>query len=202
MTVNVDNYNKHDVLINTGNILIPFESQNINVNINNNVNNNVNWNNIQNNYTFKDFISSIIKIHTMTPRAIRIQMIVLTIFFSIPQLFFDWLNININTNINTLPTTYLLVAIIQKQTFSFIFCYFIVTEELNKIYQFPNGNKYFTTLCKIDTYWCEYYSILGIILVSYYYFINRYIDKTNIYILFISILKIAIVKYVLKNKKN
>jgi len=192
MTVNVHNYKRHDLFIDTGNIVMPFESQNVNININNNVN--------LNNYTFKDFISSIIKIHTMTPREIRIQMIALTIFCSIPQLFFDWLNININTN--NLSNTYLLVAIVQKQTFSLIFCYYIVTEDLQNIYQFPNGNKWFAMLCKIDTYWCEYYSILGIILVSYYYFINRWINTTNIYILFISILKIAIVKYVLKNKKN
>jgi len=197
MTINVNNYQKDDLFVDTGNIVIPFINDNQNINVNeNNIQNNVN----RNNYTFKDFISSIIKIHTMTPRAIRIQMIVLTIFFSIPQLFFDCLNINtnINTNINNLSDTYLLVAIVQKQTFSLIFCYYIVTEDLNKIYQFPNGNKWFAMLCKIDTYWCEYYSILGIILVSYYYFMNRYIDTTNIYILFISILKIAIVKYFLK----
>lgn len=192
MTVNVHNYKRHDLFIDTGNIVMPFEPQNVNVN------NNVNLNN----YTFKDFISSIIKIHTMTPRAIRIQMIVLTIFFSIPQLFFDCLNINTNINTNNLSDTYLLVAIIQKQTFSLIFCYYIVTEDLQNIYKFPNGNKWFTTLCKIDTYWCEYYSVLGIILVSYYYFMNRWINTTNIYILFMAILKIAIVKYVLKNKKN
>jgi hypothetical protein len=198
MTVNVHNYKRHDLFIDTINIDMPFINNNQNVNVNININNNVNLNN----YTFKDFISSIIKIHTMTPRAIRIQMIVLTIFFSIPQLFFDCLNINTNINTNNLSDTYLLVAIIQKQTFSLIFCYYIVTEDLQNIYQFPNGNKCFTILCKIDTYWCEYYSILGIILVSYYYFINRWINTTNIYILFISILKIAIVKYVLKNKKN
>ena len=197
MTINIHNYKRHDLFVDTGNILI---NDNINQNVNVNNNNNVNRNNIQNNYTFKDFISGIIKIHTMTPRAIKIQMIVLTIFLSIPQLFFDCLNINTNTN--NLSNTYLLVAIVQKQTFSFIFSYYIVTEDLQNIYQFPNGNKWFTMLCKIDTYWCEYYSILGIILVSYYYFINRYIDTTNIYILFMSILKIAIVKYLLKNKKN
>jgi hypothetical protein len=138
----------------------------------------------------------------MTPRAIRIQMIVLTIFFSIPQLFFDCLNINTNINTNNLSDTYLLVAIVQKQTFSFIFCYYIITEDLDKIYQFPNGNKWLTTLCKIDTYWCEYYSILGIILVSHYYFMNRWIDQTNIYIFLLSILKLAIVNYVIKKKKN
>ena len=194
MTINVDNYKRDDLFIDTGNILIPFINDNINQNINNNV--------TQNNYTFKNFISSIIKIHTMTPREIRIKMIVLTIFFSIPQLCFDWLNINTNINNNNLSDTYLLVAILQKQTFSLIFCYYIVTEDLQNIYQFPNGNKWFSMLCKIDTYWCKYYSILGIILVSYYYFINRYIDQTNKYILFISILKLAIVKYVIKNKKN
>jgi hypothetical protein len=197
MTVNVHNYKRHDLFVDTGNINIPFINDNINVN-----QNNVNRNNIQNNYTFKDFMSSIIKIHTMTPRAIRIQMIVLTIFFSIPQLFFDCLNINTNINTNNLSDTYLLVAIVQKQTFSLIFCYYIVTEDLQNIYQFPNGNKWFAMLCKIDTYWCEYYSVLGIILVSYYYFMNRWINTTNIYILFMAILKIAIVKYVLKNKKN
>ena len=194
MTINVDNYKRVDLFIDTGNILIPFINDNINQNINNNV--------TQNNYTFKNFISSIIKIHTMTPREIRIKMIVLTIFFSIPQLCFDWLNINTNINKNNLSDTYLLVAILQKQTISLIFCYYIVTEDLQNIYQFPNGNKWFSMLCKIDTYWCKYYSILGIILVSYYYFINRYIDQTNKYILFISILKLAIVKYVIKNKKN
>ena len=202
MTVNVHNYKRDDLFIDTGNILIPFINDNINDNINQNVNNNVTQNNIQNNYTFKNFISSIIKIHTMTPREIRIKMIVLTIFFSIPQLCFDWLNINTNINNNNLSDTYLLVAILQKQTFSLILCYYIVTEDLQNIYQFPNGNKWFSMLCKIDTYWCKYYSILGIILVSYYYFINRYIDQTNKYILFISILKLAIVKYVIKNKKN
>ena len=155
MTINVDNYKRDDLFIDTGNILIPFINDNINQNINNNV--------TQNNYTFKNFISSIIKIHTMTPREIRIKMIVLTIFFSIPQLCFDWLNINTNINNNNLSDTYLLVAILQKQTFSLIFCYYIVTEDLQNIYQFPNGNKWFSMLCKIDTYWCKYYSILGII---------------------------------------
>jgi hypothetical protein len=196
MTVNVDNYKRYDLFVNTENILIPFINENENMNVNEN------QNNIQNKYTFKNFISSIIKIDTMTPRAIRIKMIVLTIFFSIPQLFFDYLNININTNTNNLSNTYLLVAIVQKQTFSLIFCYYIVTEDLHSIYQFPNGNKLFTMVCKIDTYWCEYYSIIGIILVSYYYFINRYIDTTNIYILFISILKIVIVKYLIKKNKK
>jgi hypothetical protein len=193
MTINVNNYKRDDLFVDTGNIVIPFINDNQNINVNeNNIQNNVNMNN----YTFKDFISSIIKIHTMTPREIRIKIIVLAIFFSMPQLFFDWLNINTNTN--SLSDIYLLVAIVQKQTFSFIFCYYIITEDLDKIYQFPNGNKWLPILCKIDTYWFEYYSILGIILVSYYYFINRWIDTTNIYILFFSILKLAILKCVLK----
>jgi hypothetical protein len=46
-------------------------------------------------------------------------------------------------------------------------------------------------LCKIDTYWCEYYSILGTLIVNYYYFINKYIDRTNIYILIICIFKMC-----------
>ena len=200
MTINVHNYKRDDLFIDTGNIVIPFINDNQNINVNENVNeNNTNQNNVnRNNYTFKDFISSIIKIHTLTPREIRIKMIVLAIFFSMPQLFFDCLNINTNINTNNLSDTYLLVAIVQKQSFSLIFCYYIVTEDLQNIYQFPNGNKWFAMLCKIDTYWCEYYSILGIILVIYYYFINRYIDTTNIYILFMSVLKIALVKYLLK----
>ena len=136
----------------------------------------------------------------MTPKAIRIKMIALTIALSMPQLFFDWLNIE--SNVNSLSANYLLVAIIQRQSFTFIFCYYLVTEDLYKIYQFPNGNKSMTILCKIDTYWCEYYSILGIIIVSYYYFINRFIDQTNKYILFISILKLAIVKYFIKKIKK
>ena len=195
MTVTVHDYKRNDLFVDTENIqntIIPFINDNINDNITRNIENNK--------YTFKDFISGIIKIHTLTPRAIRIQMIALTIFFSMPQLFFDY--ININTNTNNLSNAYLLVAIVQKQTFSLIFCYYIVTEDLHSIYQFPNGNKLFTMVCKIDTYWCEYYSIIGIILVSYYYFINRYIDTTNIYILFISILKIVIVKYLIKKNKK
>ena len=194
MTVITDNYKRNDLFVDTDineqNTIMPF--------INNNINDNETQNIVNNNYTFKDFISGIIKIHTMTPREIRIKMIVLTIVFSMPQLFFDWLNINKNS----LSDTYLLVAIVQKQTFSFIFCYYIVTEDLHNIYQFPNSNKYMTILCKIDTYWCEYYSILGVILVSYYYFINGWIDSTNIYILFISILKLVIVKYVIKKNKK
>jgi hypothetical protein len=196
MTVITDNYKRNDLFVDTDineqNTIMPF--------INNNINDNETQNIVNNNYTFKDFISGIIKIHTMTPMEIRIKMIVLTIVFSMPQLFFDWLNINTNTN--SLSDTYLLVAIVQKQTFSFIFCYYIVTEDLHNIYQFPNSNKYMTILCKIDTYWCEYYSILGVILVSYYYFINGWIDSTNIYILFISILKLVIVKYVIKKNKK
>lgn len=194
MTVITDNYKRNDLFVDTDineqNTIMPF--------INNNINDNETQNIVNNNYTFKDFISGIIKIHTMTPIEIRIKMIVLTIVFSMPQLFFDWLNINKNS----LSDTYLLVAIVQKQTFSFIFCYYIVTEDLHNIYQFPNSNKYMTILCKIDTYWCEYYSILGVILVSYYYFINGWIDSTNIYILFISILKLVIVKYVIKKNKK
>ena len=194
MTVITDNYKRNDLFVDTDineqNTIMPF--------INNNINDNETQNIVNNNYTFKDFISGIIKIHTMTPMEIRIKMIVLTIVFSMPQLFFDWLNINTNS----LSDTYLLVAIVQKQTFSFIFCYYIVTEDLHNIYQFPNSNKYMTILCKIDTYWCEYYSILGVILVSYYYFINGWIDSTNIYILFISILKLVIVKYVIKKNKK
>jgi hypothetical protein len=159
MTINIHNYKRHDLFVDTG------------TNIQNRENNN---------YTFKDFISSIIKIHTSPPNVIRIKMIALTIAFSMPQLFFDYLNFQIN--INRLSDTYLLVAIGQKQIFSFIFCYYIVTEDLDNIYKFPNGNKYMSMLSKIDTFWCEYYSILGVILVSYYWFINRYIDQTNIYI--------------------
>ena len=191
MTVIVDNYKRHDLFVDTGtNILIPFINDNINDR----------RINIKNNYTFKDFISSIMKIHTMTPKVIKIKMIALTMAFSMPQLFFDWWNIHTNTN--NLSDTYLLVAIIQKQTFSFIFCYYIIREDLHNIYQFPNENKHMTMLCKIDTYWCEYYSILGLIIVSYYCFINRWIDTTNIYILFISILKLAFVKYVIKKNKK
>ena len=107
---------------------MPFINDNINVNVNEN--NNVNRNNIQNNNTFKDFISSIIKIHTLTPKSIRINMIALTIILSMPQLFFDYLNIQLN--VNSLSNTYLLVAIIQKQTFSFIFCYYLTVIKSHK----------------------------------------------------------------------
>ena len=126
-------------------------------------------------------------------------MIALTMTLSMPQLFLDWQNIP--TNVHSLSANYLLVAIVQKQTFSFICCYYIITEDLYKIWQFPNGNKFMTMICKIDTYWCEYYSILGIIIVGYYYFINNNIDSTNIYILIICILKLAIVKYLIKKEK-
>jgi hypothetical protein len=194
MTLIVNNYKRHDLFVDTGtniqNETTPFENDNINEN----------RINIQNNYIFKDFISSIMKIHAMTPIEIKIKMIALIIAFTMPQLFFDWLNIH--TNINNLSDAYLLVAIIQKQTFSFIFCYYIVTEDLHNIYQFPNGNKDMTMLCKIDTYWCEYYSILGVTIVSRYYFINSWIDATNIYILFVSILKLAFIKYVIKKNKK
>jgi hypothetical protein len=189
------NYKRHDLFVDT--------NTNDNINVNNNEN--ISRNRVNNNNTFKDFISSIIKMHTITPRAIRINMIVLTIVLTMPQLFFDWLNIhdtNTNTNINNLSDTYLLVAIVQKQTFSFIICYYIIVEDLHNIYQFPNINNYMTILCKIDTHWCKYYSILGLMIVSYYWFINRWIDSTNTYILFISILKLAILKYINKKGKK
>lgn len=185
------NYKRYDLFINIDNIdntRIPFINDNIYDNENITRNNNQNQ--------FKDFISGIIKIQTDSDKSIRLKMIALTFVFSMPQVFFDWLNIE--SNVNSLSSNYLLVSIIQKQTFSFIICYYIVREDLYKIYQFPNGNKYMTILCKIDTYWCEYYSILGMIIVSYYYFINRYINQTNIYIFMICILKLAIVKNLIK----
>jgi hypothetical protein len=191
MTLNVHNYKRYDLFINIDNTTMPFISDNIDININNNQNQNQN-----NNNAFKDFISSIIKIHNMSDKTIRIKMIALTLVLTMPQLFLDWWNIESNTN--SLSANYLLVSIVQKQTFSFMCCYYIISEDLYKIWLLPNGNARIAIICKIDKYWCEYYSILGMIIVSYYYFINKYIDQTNIYILIISILKLAIVKNVIK----
>jgi hypothetical protein len=197
MKENIYNYKRHDLYVDTNiqNTIIPFINDKINVNNNENIARDRK----NNNYTFKDFISSIMKKHTMTSKEIKIKMIALTIAFSMPQLFFDWWNIH-DININNLSDTYLLIAIVQKQTFSFIFCYYIVGEDLHNIYQFSNGNKHMSMLCKIDTYWCEYYSILGIIIVIYNWFISRYIDQTNIYILVFSILKLLFIKNITKIK--
>ena len=190
MTIIRDNYKRYDLFVDTNiytqnieNTPIPFWNNN--------------ENNIQNNNynTFKCFISSIIKIQNISDKAIKINIIGLVFILNLPQIFLD---LYFQTNLNILSKTYLLVSIVQKQTFSLIFCYYIVSEDLIKIVQFPNGNKYMMIFCKIDTFWCEYYSILGIIIVIYNWFINRYMDHTNIYILVFSILKLAFVKNIIK----
>jgi hypothetical protein len=197
MNINQHNYKRHDLFVDTNiqNTIIPFQNDNTNVNANINENRNNIQNNIQNNYTFKDFIIRKIKMQTMSDTAIKINIIALVFVLNLPQVFFD---LYYKSNVNILSKNYLLVSIVQKQTFSFIFVYYIVTEDLIKLFQFPNGNKLMTMLCKIDTYWCKYYSILGIIIVIYNWFISRYIDETNIYILVFSILKLSFIKNITK----
>ena len=191
MSVNVRNYKRYDLFVDTNiqNAIIPFQ--------NDNTNENENWNNNQNNNTLKDFISRIIKIQTMSDNAIKINIIALVFILNSPQLFFD---LYFQSNVNILSKNYLLVSIVQKQTLSFIFVYYIITEDLNKIFRIPNDNKYMIMLYKIDTCWREYYSILGIIIVIYNWVINRYIDETNIYIFIICILKLTVVKNIIKIK--
>ena len=154
-----------------------------------------------NKFRFKTYINGTAEIPNLQDFIIRLSVVTSLFIITCPHFLMDYYFSNTNTN--DIANIYLRVSIYEQVILSGGAYYFIMTEDLDGIYDTSNNKNMvhnLRTISDLEKLWAKYYSVLGIIVVSYFYFINSYcLNSTYIYILCFSIFRLSMLRY-LKNK--
>lgn len=157
-----------------------------------------------NTYRFKTYINGIVEIQNLQDFIIRLSVLTSLFVIGCPRflmnLYFLYDHINDNNNIVTI---YLTGSLVEQVFFTLGSSYFIMTEDLDGIYNIQYGRNIVPNLIiigKVEAFWAKYYSLLGIALALNVYFVNRHINATYIYILLFGMFRLWIIRF-LNNKK-
>ena len=160
--------------------------------------NNVNDYFIQKKLVFKAMLDLFIEYHKKREFEFRINTVLLIIALNSPFLLLEkYLIDDVNSyEINM----YLLISFYQRLFFTLLSGIYITCNNSDNIRnQLKNKNSYPFYACYIDRYWCQYYSFIGIALVINSYLLYGCINLSHIYILLLSVLKLCMLVYSLKN---
>ena len=158
-----------------------------------------------NTYRFKTYINGIVEIQNLQDFIIRLSVLTSLFVFGCPRFLMNWYflyenNHNDNDNIVTI---YLTGSLVEQVILIFGSSYFIMTEDLDGIYNIQYDRNIVPNLiiiCKIEAFWVKYYSLLGIGIAVNFFLVNRYINATYMYILLLGMFKLWIIRF-LNNKK-
>ena len=159
-----------------------------------------------NKFRFKTYINGIIEIQNLQDFIIRLSIVTSFFILSCPHFFMDYYFLNALTNdlTNDPANIYLKISIYENIILSIIAYYFIMSEDLDDIYETSReitATSNLIIISKIECFWVKYYSMLGLIITSYFYFtISYYLNPTYMYILCFSIFRLLVLRY-FKNKK-
>ena len=157
-----------------------------------------------NTYRFKTYINGIVEIQNLQDFIIRLSVLTSLFVIGCPRFLINWyfLYDHINDNDN-IVTIYLTGSLVEQVFFTLGSSYFIMTEDLDGIYNIQYGRNIVPNLIiigKVEAFWAKYYSLLGIALALNVYFVNRHINATYMYILLFGMFRLWIIRF-LNNKK-
>lgn len=157
-----------------------------------------------NTYRFKTYINGIVEIQNLQDFIIRLSVLTSLFVIGCPRFLMNWyfLYDHINDNDN-IVTIYLTGSLVEQVFFTLGSSYFIMTEDLDGIYNIQYGRNIVPNLIiigKVEAFWAKYYSLLGIALALNVYFVNRHINATYMYILLFGMFRLWIIRF-LNNKK-
>ena len=130
-----------------------------------------------NKFRFKTYINGTAEITNLQDFIIRLSVVTSLFIVTCPHFLMDYyfFNTNTNTNENNIANIYLRVSIYEQVILSGGAYYFIMTEDLDGIYDTSNNKNMvhnLKTISDLEKLWAKYYSVLGITIASYFYFIN------------------------------
>ena len=156
-----------------------------------------------NTYRFKTYVNGIVEIQNLQDFIIRLSVVTSLFTINCPRLLMDryflYNNVHINDNIVNI---YLSVSISEQVILTLLSSYFIMTEDLDGIYNIQYGRNVIPNLIvigKVEAFWAKYYSLLGIALAFNGYFVNGHINAVYMYFLLFGMFKLWVLKS-LKNK--
>ena len=154
-----------------------------------------------NKFRFKTYVNGIIEIQNFQDFTIRLSIVTSLFIITCPHFFMDYyfLNANTNANANDLANIYLKISIYENIILSILAYYFIMSENLDDIYNTSydrSASSNLIIISKIEKFWAKYYSVLGLVITSNFYFTNSYyLNPTYMYILCFSIFRLSVVRY-------
>jgi len=191
-------YNKNKVNLHVDTTIDEVEDRN-------DTNNGYNSNQLR----FRTYVNGIVEIQNIQDFIIRLSIITGLFILACYRFFAELYFVNNATNhTNAVELIYLKVSILENIVLSAITYYFIMSENIDDIYDYgiysknsgigPTPN--LIMLGKIEKFWSKYYSWLGITISANYYCNNRYMTPAYVYILRFSILRLFCLRY-FENKK-
>ena len=152
-----------------------------------------------NTYKFKTYINGIVEIQNLQDFIIRLSVITSLCVIGCPRLFTNlYFLYENNVDKDNTVSIYLTVSISEQILLTIATSYLIMTEDLDSIYYTRCERSVIPKLIligKIETYWSKYYSLLGIALVTKFYFANGHINAVHVYILLFAIFRLWIVQF-------
>lgn len=157
-----------------------------------------------NNYRFKTYVNGIVEIQNLQNCIIRLSVVTSLFIVSCPRFLIDryFLYIHIHDNDN-IVNIFLSVSLVEQVILMFGSSYFIMSEDLDGIYNTQYGRNVIPNLIvmgKIEAFWAKYYSLLGIGLATHFYLVNRHINAIYMYFLLFGMFKLWVYR-LLKNQK-
>jgi hypothetical protein len=155
-------------------------------------------------YRFKTYVNGIVEIQNLQDFIIRLSVVTSLIVIGCPRFLMDQYFLYIyNHDNDTIVNIYLKVSISVQVILTIVSCYFIMSEDLDGIYNTQYDRNVIPNLIvigKIEAFWAKYYSLLGIGIATHFYFVNGHMNAAYMYILLFGMFKFGIYR-LLKNKK-
>ena len=157
-----------------------------------------------NTYRFKTYINGIVEIQNLQDFIIRLSVVTSLFIIGCPRLLMDrYFLYEYNYNNDNIVNIFLTVSISEQVILIFVSSYFIMTEDLDGIYNIQYSRNVISNLIvigKVEALWTKYYSLLGIALATIFYFVNGHITDIYMYFLLFGMFKLWVFR-LLKNKK-
>ena len=157
-----------------------------------------------NNYRFKTYVNGIVEIQNLQDFIIRLSVVTSLFVVGCPRFLMDRYFLYIyNHDNDNIVNIYLSVSLVEQVILIFGSSYFIMSEDLDGIYNTHYGRNVIPNLIvigKIEAFWAKYYSLLGIGIATHFYLVNWHMNAAYTYFLLFGMFKLWVYR-LLKNKK-
>jgi hypothetical protein len=147
-----------------------------------------------NNYRFRTYVNGIVEIQNLQDFIIKLSAVTSLIVVSCPRLLIARHFLYKDNDNDNIVTIYLTVSLSEQILLVVIASYFIMIEDLDGIYHaqyYRNVVPNLISIGKIETWWRKHFSLLGIILATKFFIMNRCINSTYIYIFLFSMFNLG-----------
>jgi hypothetical protein len=157
-----------------------------------------------NKYRFKTYVNGIVEIQNLQDFIIRLSVVTSLFIVGCPRFLMDRYFLYIYNHDNDyIVNIYLSVSLVEQVILIFGSSYFIMSDDLDGIYNTQYGRNVIPNLIvigKIEAFWAKYYSLLGIGIATHFYLVNWHMNAACTYFLLFGMFKLWVYR-LLKNKK-